>query len=358
MIRTHAETEKSMQRTYCTYFDRNYLIKGLALISSLIRHEPAQFTLYVVCLDELTRVILDRLDIANVITVPLHEIEYGDEQLARARRDRSLVEYYWTMTPTIILRLLDRVPKEDVLTYLDADLFFYSSPDPIFSEFAEKSVLIHKHRFTPSLQWMDKHGIYNVGLLCFRNDDLGRIALKWWRERCNEWCYARIEDGKFGDQLYLNDWPERFGGVHVLEHVGAGVGPWNHEQYHYSLDTNGRPNVDKLPLIFYHFHALSIVAPEIIVPAKHLNYPMREEVIRFCVTPYVDSLSHMISIVRSILPQFSFGITNLGDLTLGHTFVAIKEAHDTLRNLGFIHPTLDLENGWECHVSGQTTYPS
>lgn len=358
MLRTHAEAEKSMQRTYCTYFDRNYLIKGLALIASLIRHEPAPFTIYVVCLDELTRVIVDRLEIASIITVPLHEIEHGDEQLARARRDRSLVEYYWTMTPTIILRLLDRVCKGDVLTYLDADLFFYSSPDPIFSEFAGQSILIHKHRFTPSLQWMDIHGIYNVGLLCFRNDHLGRIALKWWRERCNEWCYARIEDGKFGDQLYLNDWPERFDGVHVLEHIGAGVGPWNHEQYHYNLDVSGRPNVDKLPLIFYHFHALSVVAPEIIIPAKHLNYPMREEVIRFCVAPYVDSLSHMVSIVRSILPKFSFGITNLGDLTHEHTFVAIKEAHGALCNLGFDHPTIDLENGWECYVSGQTTYPS
>ncbi len=347
-----------MQRIYCTYFDRNYLIKGLALISSLIRHEAMPFTLYVVCLDEITRVILDRLNITNVITVPLHEIEYGDIQLAIARSDRLLMEYYWTMTPTIILRLLDRVPKGDVLTYLDADLFFYSSPEPIFSEFAENSILIHKHRFTPSLQWMDKHGIFNVGLLCFRNDGLARIALKWWRDRCNEWCYARIEDGKFGDQLYLNDWPQRFDGVHVLEHIGAGVGPWNHEQYYYSIDANKRPHVDSLPLVFYHFHALSVVAPEIIIPAKHLNYPMREEVIRYCVAPYVDSLTQMISIARKILPQFSFGLTNLGDLTNEHTFVAVKEAHETLRKLGFAHPTIDLQNGWECHLSAQTTYPN
>lgn len=353
----NSEQGNFMQRTYCTYFDRNYLIKGLALISSLIRHETAPFTLYVVCLDEITRVILDRLNIAKVITVPLHQIEQGDEQLAIARGNRSLVEYYWTMTPTIIVHLLDKVPQGDVLTYLDADLFFYSSPEPIFSELAGHSILIHEHRFTPSLQWMDMHGIYNVGLLCFRNDGRARVVLDWWRKRCNEWCYARIEDGKFGDQLYLNDWTERFEGVHVLEHIGAGVAPWNHEQYHYSVDATGRPCVDGLPIVFYHFHALSVVAPEIIVPAKHINYPMREEVLKLCVASYVDSLSLMITIVRDILPEYSFGISDLGELKHEHTFVAIKEAHEMLRQLGFVHKTFELENGWECYISEQTTYP-
>ena len=33
----------------------------------------------------------------------------------------------------------------------------------------------------------------------------GLKALKWWRDRCLEWCYARIEDGKFGDQFYIED---------------------------------------------------------------------------------------------------------------------------------------------------------
>ena len=75
--------------------------------------------------------------------------------------------------------------------------------------------------------------------------------LNWWRESCNAWCYARLEDGKFGDQKYLDDWTIRFEGVHVLENLGGGVAPWNIQQYKFEE----KP----FELVFYHFHGFKFL---------------------------------------------------------------------------------------------------
>jgi len=100
-----------------------------------------------------------------------------------------------------------------------------------------------------------------VQFVTFKNDERGRKALTWWRDRCLEWCYDRYEDGKFGDQLYLDDWTERFEGVHVMKHLGGGLAAWNIQQYDFVVN-NGKITGQELTtgqqfdVIFYHYHYL------------------------------------------------------------------------------------------------------
>ncbi len=337
-----------IKRYYCTYFDRNYLIKALALIESLRKCEQNDFHLFIVCMDEITRVILKRLDIPNLTLIPMHEIEQRDFPLLAAKRNRSMVEYYWTTTPTIILRILERYPQVDILTYIDADLFFFSSPEPIYKELGNNSVLIHEHRFPARLAHLEQFGRYNVGVLSFRNDRRGFDVLRWWRDRCNEWCYNRPENGKFGDQLYLNDWPERFDGVSILKNIGAGVAPWNHEQYGFDQNASGSVLVNNIPLVFYHFHALVLPTPEIIVPIKHVIYSFTKDILSLCVVPYAESLSNALKLVRSIIPNFSFGYGETEGLTIDHTFVVKKDfvVPDELIANSLSH----LEGDWNYYI--------
>ncbi len=341
-------------RYFCTYFDRNYLVKGLSLIDSLDRHEKNPFQIFVVCLDEITRAVLEKLSLPNVTTIPLHEIEQGDYPLLAAKENRTLFEYYWTLTSTIILRILEGYPEIDVLTYLDGDLFFYSSPDPMFEELGEQSILIHEHRFSRAQASLEIYGKYNVGLLCFRNDSNAIEALNWWREKCIEWCYARLEDGKYADQRYLNDWPSRFKHVVVLENIGAGVGPWNHIQYDFSVDSqNNNVMVNDLPLVFYHFHSLAIMDPRIIIPSKYMINLFTKKILRLCFLPYLKSLSLQIEKVHTILPDFHFGLINSNAIDSFQTFLAKEGVNAVLKKASVPQCRIPLDDAWDCYCSEQ-----
>lgn len=246
-----------MLNEFCTLFDANYLPRGLVLYRSLERHCD-EFRLRVFCMDERTKEILDRLRLPRLKAIGLDELESHDHDLLAVKPTRSQVEYCWTATPAVCAFALETEPDLEAITYLDADLMFFRDPEPIWQELGDDSTLIVPHRYAPRLQADESaSGIYNVEFLTFRRDERGLEALHWWRDRCLEWCYARVEDGKMGDQKYLDDWPERFEGVHVLEHPGGGLAPWNVERYELAR-RNGSVLVDDRELVFYHYHALRL----------------------------------------------------------------------------------------------------
>ena len=338
---------------YCTYFDKNYLIKGLTLIESLNKHEKNDFQIFVICLDEITRLIVNKLSLPNTETIPLHSIEHRHVPLLEAKKNRSLVEYYWTLTPIIIQSILKRFPFVDVLTYLDADLFFCSTPDPIMNELGTNSVLIHEHRFPAEQAFLQKYGKYNVGLLCFRNDINGLEVLKWWSERCIEWCYAILEDGKYGDQLYLDKWPETFQGVAVLQHIGAGVAPWNHIQYTFSQDEMGNITVNDVPLVFYHFHSLTLVEPDILIPSIYITNPLTLDLLNFCFLPYANKIHKSINRVKEVFPEYRFGLFRDQILNEKHTFIARRSQLERIKNSNFPHQIIPLNDFWDCYATEQ-----
>lgn len=253
---------------FCTYFDRNYLTRGLALYESLVRHCQRPFILWILCFDDETYAILSHLNLAGIRLISRQEFEVGDEELLSVKLERSQVEYYWTCTPSLPLYVLEHAPKVEVITYLDADLYFFSDPQPIYDEFGDGSILIIEHRYAPEhAHQAASSGIYNVGVMAFRRDENGLACLQWWRERCLEWCYVRVEDGKFGDQRYLDDWPQRFPGVVVLQHSGAGLAPWNLTNHDIGFGRQGI-QVDDEPLVFFHFHGFKFVSANLVEPVS------------------------------------------------------------------------------------------
>jgi hypothetical protein len=235
-----------------------------------------KFHLYIFAFDDNCLNLLKTLDLDYATIISLSEFE--DEKLLEVKVNRSAGEYCWTCTPSVIKYAIQKHNLENC-TYLEADLYFFSNPSVLIDEMENKSILISEHRYTAEYDKSLRSGKYCVQFMTFKNDYAGMMVLNWWRESCINWCYARYEDGKFGDQKYLDDWTTRFDGVHVLKNLGGGVAPWNIQQY--KLEDN------PFDLVFYHFHGFKFLSNNKVDLG---GYKLRKEDIKILYQPYLNHL--------------------------------------------------------------------
>ncbi len=287
---------------FCTLFDSNYLSRGLAMYHSLEK-VCNNFHLYIFAFDDQSASILKSLSLAKATIVTLNEFE--DEKLLAIKPSRNKAEYCWTCTPSTVLYVLQNYNVE-LCTYLDADIFFFSDPKVLLDEIGEKSVLITEHRYSKEHDQSKISGKYCVQFVSFRKNNLGLEVLKWWRERCIEWCFEEPENGKFGDQKYLDDWVTKFGSVHELKNLGGGVAPWNVSQYDFSQIENKifceeRLSQIKFELVFYHFHSLKFSHnnAKIIAQIAGTNYKISKSLVDLVYRTYLDSLGLAIKMINT-----------------------------------------------------------
>lgn len=222
---------------------------------SLLSHCPSAI-IFVLALDDYCYDFLVELGDAGIVPIKLQELELFDKELSECKLSRTRAEYIFTMTPCLPRYLLLTHPEINLITYLDADLFFFSSPEPIFAELSAGEVAIIPHRFSKNLRHLSaSRGIFNVSWVSFSNRAEGRKCLEWYRERCLEWCFDRVEDGKFADQKYLEHFSEIAVGVVVIGNRGANLAPWNLGNGGLEL-SGGEIKIDGTPLIFFHYQGL------------------------------------------------------------------------------------------------------
>ncbi len=235
-----------MKENFVTYFDKNYLPKGLCLYNSLIEQD-LNFILWIICTDEITYNFFSKSNLKYIKIIKLKDIE--TQELLKVKQFRTKTEYLWTISSFCIDYVLNNFVNEDRITYLDADIYFFKDPKCIFEEFekSDKDVLITKHSYSPELDLSNTSGHFCVQFIIFKKGN-GQIVLNDWKKSCLNWCYAKFEDGKFGDQMYLNEWPKKFKSyIHILERESYAMGPWNVLRYPFS------------DAIFFHFHGLKII---------------------------------------------------------------------------------------------------
>ncbi|MBR3205844.1 MAG: hypothetical protein IKF58_05430, partial [Bacillus sp. (in: Bacteria)] len=237
----------------------------------------------------------------------VHVRELETPELLEIKKERNDSEYCWTLKPIWIEWLFKQDQAEEV-TYLDADLFFYESPQVIFQHQPNASVLISRGDIViPSfdaeeVKMLQKLlGRYNSGFLHFKGDEAGRKCLSWWKEECLKECKNAPGEGKFGDQGYLDHMPRLFDKVEDIETKGVNIGHWNYGQHSYR-EENGRILLeDGHPLICYHYSGFRIVSKD---EMQQIHEKGRND-LPFFQEAYRQVLRHVIESVEQVDPLFN-----------------------------------------------------
>lgn len=298
---------------YVTLFDSLFFSQGLALHMSMERH-AGDYTLWILCMDMEAHDGLVRLELPNVRLLNAKALE--TPELLAVKNGRTRAEYCWTMTPFALRFVLEADATVSRVTYLDADLWFRRHPALLFRELDEskKQVLITDHAYAPEYDQSVTSGLYCVQFVTFVRGSDGERVRNWWEKRCIEWCFAYLEDGKFGDQKYLDDWPERFGEfVHVLENKELALAPWNATRFPFGN------------AVFYHFHELRMFSKR---GANTGAYQLPKPLIEHVYKPYSQDLRTAVTMLEEARVSFRPQAKPVG--VLRKTYRRLVRAYHTM----------------------------
>lgn len=238
---------------YCTLFDKNYLDKGIVMIDSLKAHDSDSM-IYVLCMDDFCKSVLDDYYGGAVKTISLAEFE--DDELLAVKSKRSRGEYCWTCTAKLIKYVIYSL-NEPMCTYVDSDLCFYSDPRVLIDEMRAEGccVQVVSHRFLDNKEGrrrMQASGKNCVQFNTFDNSEKSLALLNDWIEKCLDDCSVE----NIGDQKYTDNWGD-LDFVNVTDNVGAGLAPWNLHRYKFVNPEKNKvyDRYDKKEesLVFYHY---------------------------------------------------------------------------------------------------------
>jgi len=254
-------------KNLCAISDCDYVVKLLTLFDSLKNTQQKAFTLYVLCLDEKTEQIVNAQHDERLKALSLLEVENQDfflkycketmpasvEAVSNAssqKKDPKYVQYCWALAPYLCWYAINCLHLDDIM-YVDSDLYFYRDISGIYEELGDKSVGIIRHR----INYIPSVGEYNVGIVYFKNDLVGKSCSKLWKDLLlypnNP--YAK-EYGQCGDQKYLELFPMAFGkdNICIIDKAIGHLAPWSVTFHKYKEDKIIWENREQ-ELYFFHF---------------------------------------------------------------------------------------------------------
>jgi hypothetical protein len=249
---------------YYSVYSKEYIHKGLVLYNSMKRHDK-DFTFFLICLDEETKLLLERMHLDEMVLISVKDIEAYDCEILKVKSWHQDKSYTWLVKAIGAMYIFDSFNDLDHLLWLDGDTQFLADPQAIYDDWGNYSILLSEEKFTDDyFIYSELYGYYNTGLLGFKKDANAIECLKYYREKllvCNFDDYK----GSWNDQLYVTDWPQRFNNVGVVSSIGINLTPFityyrNNIEKGWLISRKGDEFfLHDNKIVLYHFMALKYI---------------------------------------------------------------------------------------------------
>ena len=221
-------------KTNCafTIVAKNYI--GLALIlEKSIRKYYNNLDFYIIVADEFESKQHNELPPNVLIAKEILDI---DEKLWNNMSFKyDLTEFCTSIKPYTINYFFNET--YDKVIYLDPDICFFSSIEPIFNALENYDLILTPHIIfppklgdtdSPESDWLNC-GIYNLGFIALKNSENTREMIIWWSKRLENNCFNDRTLSEYTDQKWMNFIPAIFEREKLLisRNLGWNMAPWN-----------------------------------------------------------------------------------------------------------------------------------
>lgn len=238
----------------CTISTRSHWFKCLALHEGLAKQG---IELHVLLID-------GHFEIASIPNglhvMGIDHIEHDLKAKLLNKYRRRPNKLRWAFKPLLLLELLKRFEQ---VCYFDNDIDVIGNLEPVFQKLKQHSILLTPHHYpvdpSQDQNWMEANfrvGLYNAGFIGTQKS--GFDALNWWAKACLYNIKQAYWRGLFDDQKYLDLLPVIDPNSGILHHRGCNVAAWNSLHSFIQFDESGTGYVEKDPLLFIHYAAMSL----------------------------------------------------------------------------------------------------
>jgi len=171
-------------------------------------------------------------------------------------QSRSKFESLISIKPQLLLEFSRSLPENEFVIYQDTDVIFFAALDENNCFQSDHSVYFFEHLYS-SKKASYPNGKYNAGFLVFRNNRSSRKFLQLWSTKCHEWCFLRVENGRYADQKYLEEFIDHdYVSAETSERINLGMHFF--EGRSKIRKAQNRVLINNEALICFHFHGFKV----------------------------------------------------------------------------------------------------